>query len=155
MYREELDYAGEGALFGMAGRFRLLHSASHGMSFDAVRGLLYAHVSDESPLRDGALAELRVLRAMKKEALRSPWTMEIDGKRRSPAEVIDLHLNGRYLHRDDDKAETLGSAPILIRSEFVSLVKRLSWVFAVGREVVKPILAEPSLVPQGKSTIAS
>jgi hypothetical protein len=148
-YREELDYAGEEALGDMAGSFRLLYSPKEQMSFDAVRALIYAHVG-EGPLHDDALGELKLLRTMKKKALESPWTMTINDKRWSPEDIIDLHLNGRYLHRDEDKADLLDAAPILIRSHFLSIVKRLAWVFAVGREVIVPILAEPSLVPHAQ-----
>lgn len=48
------------------GRFRLLYSHQHRMSFDAVRSLLNRHLTPESPLYAEARAELRTLREMKK-----------------------------------------------------------------------------------------
>lgn len=145
---EYLEYAGEEALFDMAGRFRLLYVSKHRMSFDAIRKLLHEHVeARESPLRAEALAELRILRGMKKTALSNPWNIRIGGERLSSEGIIDMHLNGRYLHRDDDKVEMLESASVIIRSEFLAVVKGLAHVFTVGRAVVEPVLREPSLLP--------
>ena len=92
------------------------------------------------------MAELRLLRGMKKAVLSNPWNMTIGGKRLSSESVIDMHLNGRYLHRDDDKAEMLESVSVIVRSEFLALLKGLAYVFKVGRAVVEPILGEPSLL---------
>jgi hypothetical protein len=145
---EELDYAGEDALHDFAGRFRMLYSHKEPMSFDAMRALLHRHVaSHESPLQQQALTELRTLGKMKKEALKSPLTARMNGKELTSHDIIDLHLSGRYLHRDPEKAAQLANASVLVRAEFLELVARLTHVFKVGRAVVDAILAESSLLP--------
>lgn len=146
-HRESLDYVGEDALFDMAGRFRLLYANQHRMSFDAVRSLLNRHLAPESPLYAEARAELRTLREMKTHALKSNWKGMINGRPLTGETVIDLHLNGRYLHRDGEKADLLDEVSVIVRGEFLGFVKALAQVFDTGRAVVSPILATPSLIP--------
>jgi hypothetical protein len=143
-----LDYVGEDALHDFAGRFRMLYSQQEPMSFDAVRALLHRHViARESPVQEQALNELKTLSKMKKEALKSPLTATMNGKVLTSDDIINMHLYGRYLHRDGEKAAQLENASVVVRAEFLELVRRLAHVFKVGHAVVASILAEPSLLP--------
>jgi hypothetical protein len=71
----------------------------------------------------------------------------MNGKVLTSDDIINMHLYGRYLHRDRDKAAQLENASVVVRAEFLELVRRLAHVFKVGHAVVAPILAEPSLLP--------
>jgi hypothetical protein len=144
-YEEKLDYVGEEALHDMASRFRLLYDPKNRMSFSAVERLLRNHVR-ESPLRAAALDELKVLRQMRKEALKSPWKLALGGEQVSAARVVELHLNSLYLHRED-KVDLLDNTSVIVKAEFLSTVQRLAQVFALGRAVVAAVLDEPSLLP--------
>lgn len=144
---EQMDYVGEEALHDAAGRFRLLYDHKEGMSFDAVRALLYVHVADhESPLQEQALAEFKILGKMKKQALKSPLMVRVGDTVLTSHDIIDLHLSGRYLHREAEKVALLENLSVIARAEYLELLQRLAHVFKVGSAVVEPILATPSLL---------
>lgn len=144
---EQMDYVGEEALHDVAGRFRLLYDHKEGMSFDAVRTLLYAHAADhESPLREQALAEFKILGKMKKQALKSPLKVRVGDRVLTSHDIIDLHLSGRYLHREAEKVALLENLSVIARAEYLELLRRLAYVFRVGKAVVEPILTTPSLL---------
>lgn len=153
---QHFSYAGERAVRNAAVLFRSLYNDHEASSYNHVINLLTAHLR-ESPRRQEALDALRALRKWKGEVLRMPGVaVSINGEDLMPEKLIDLWLHGRYLHKGNAKSDLIDSLPfaVVLQGEFMGAMQRLSHVFWVGRNVVKPILAEPSLLPAAPTAIS-
>jgi hypothetical protein len=144
---EEINYPGEQALHQIAGRFRQLYADHEPTSYNHILKIVGAHVG-ESPRRQDAIDAIRDLRRWKREAVQHRGvSFDINGEDLTTEALIDLWLHGHYLHKGNAKADKLDALPLksVLLSEFMGAISRLSQVFWIGRNVVKPILETPSL----------
>jgi hypothetical protein len=68
----------------------------------------------------------------------------------TPHDIVRAYLYSQYLHDDVKLGQELAEfEPFdeVLRDEFLRVVYVLARVYYVGRNVVKPILEEPSLLP--------
>jgi hypothetical protein len=134
----------------VAGLFRSLYTDHEPTSYNATLKLLSRHAhKHKSPRQREVIAELRSLRKLKTQALLSGgMTITSSGRELTPEVLIDVFLHGRYLHKDDEKMGTLEDfeGDVFLMFEFMGSLQRLSQVFWIGRNVVKPILGAPSLI---------
>jgi hypothetical protein len=154
---EKLDGPNEEAVRAVAGLFRSLYDDNEPTSYNATLSLLGRNVHEhESPRQRDAKDALRDLRKWKARALLpGGMTIKSNGRELTTVDLIDLFLYGRYLHKDDEKVGTLQDFPLdaVLMFEFMGAVQRLARIFWVGRNVVKPILETPSVLPT--PTVAS
>ena len=147
----------EEALMATIGLFRMLYHETDHTGFMATMNLLLSHVRSDSPVRDEALKDLRGLKRGRADILRrSDIGMVVqrirpDGscveERMSTKRLVDLWLNGYFLHGDEAKTAALEEWPIehLPLWEFCGTIRRFAQLFAVGRNVVVKVLESPEL----------
>jgi hypothetical protein len=147
----------EEALMATIGLFRMLFHESDHTGFVAAMNLLLSHVRSDSPLRAQALRDLRGLKRGRAGILRRAdiamvvQRVQPDGsfveERMSTKRLVDLWLNGYFLHGDETKAAALEEWPIqhLPLWEFCGVIRRFGQLFAVSRNVVMRVLESPAL----------
>jgi len=151
---ERLEYPGEEAVRAVAALFRSLYESGEHASFHATLNLLSRHVRERNPSSEQEVLDIfRGLKRWKAQALRPRGLrIAINGQELLPRDLIELFLYGVYLHKDPEKVALLEQfAPVgILQLEFLSTMQILSKLYgATAREVVRPILETPSLVPTG------
>jgi hypothetical protein len=99
-----------------------------------------------------AIAELRALRAALRSRRRAdPRSYALEEGRPGaipPHEIIDLWLNGEYMHFDEEKAEILSvdtTVGELYRMTLHSALRDFRWLWEQVAFRVEAVLEEPSL----------
>jgi hypothetical protein len=139
------------AVYAVVGLFRSLYVPTEPTSYRRTLKLLKTHLR-ESPRREACVTAVRDLERWEKEVLKtSAIQFIVNDTPVTTHEIITMFLNAQYSHKDGDKGEWLdafGVAREAMRGEFLRAIYVLVKVYWVGRNVVKPILEEPSLLPE-------
>ncbi len=135
------------ATHAVMGIFRSLYTGTEPTSFKRIMNLLKSHLRP-SPRRDQALRGLRAVQDWEKEEIaRTPIKIVRGEQEFTPEANIKAHLHGIYLHKDPARRRELEPFPDdLMRGEMLGKVYALARVYWIGRNIVAPILDEPSLV---------
>jgi hypothetical protein len=153
---DTLEAPDDETVHAIAGRFRSLYNDHEQTSYIAVLNLLSRHAHDrQSPRRDVAVDELKRLRKLKAQALEAGLVTHLSsGQALTPKVLIETFINGHYLHKDERRMAVLEDlrGDVVLMFEFLSSLQRLSYVFAIGRAVVKPILETPTLLSHRNPT---
>jgi hypothetical protein len=141
----------EEAVEAVTGRFRRLYMPTEAASFRRTFELLKRHVVRRSPPREVVMRELAEFGPWEQKMLNAtPVTIMRGGVRMTPDQIVRAYLYSRYLHDDVKLGQELAAFEPFdeaLRDEFLRVMHVLARVYYVGRNVVKPILEEPSLLP--------
>lgn len=149
---EELEGPSEESVRAIANLLRSLYDNNEPTSYNTVLNLLLRHAAD----RDSATKKevIRVLRDLKKSKARvldsAGLSIKLaDGEELTTAGIIKLVLYSQHQHKDLANVAKLDEFALtsVIGFEFMAAVQRLARVFWNGRNIVRTILAEPSLMP--------
>lgn len=135
--------------------FRSLYTGTEPTSFKSTMNLLKRHVRP-SPHRDEALHDLQAVKDWEKEEIAHTLGLKLKlGEQEfTPEANIKAHLHGVYLHKDPARRRELKPFPDgLVRSEMLGKAYTLGQVYWIGRNIVAPILEEPSLLPETAGTV--
>jgi hypothetical protein len=136
----------EEAAHAAMGIFRSLYTGTEPTSFRKTMNLLKRHVRP-SARRQEALHDLGAMQDWeKKEIARTPIKIVRGEQEFTPEANIKAHLHGVFLHKDPARRRELEPFPDgLLRGEMLGKVYALAQVYWIGRNIVAPILEEPSL----------
>jgi len=141
----------EEAIDAVTPRFRRLYMPTEAASFHKTFELLKRHVVRRSPPREAVLRELAAFEPWEQKMLNAtPVTIMRAGERMTPHEIVEAYLYAEYLHDDVKLGMKLAEFEPFdeaLRDEFLRVMYVLARVYYVGRNVVKPILEESSLLP--------
>lgn len=158
-----VDSPGEEAVRAVVGLFRELYVDSNETSAKAVLGILDRHAR----LRRCALAtqareELRTFRdRLTNRKLKDPYGVYLEEEpsgsalvERPPSQIVDLWLNGEYLHYDLEKADQLGElepATEMMRMTLHSAIRDYAREWSAIARFTAVALRELSLQPTPSS----
>jgi hypothetical protein len=137
------------AVHAVMGIFRTLYKGNEKTSFKSTMNLLGRHVKP-SPRHDEALRDLQAVKDWEKQEIARTQGLKIvrGGQEFTPEANIKAHLHGVYLHKDPEHRRELAPFPDgMLRGEMLGTVYALGQVYWIGRNIVAPILDEPSLLP--------
>jgi hypothetical protein len=147
----QLTYAGEEAVRAVVPIFRQLYSHKEPTSFVRVFDLLADHARARgSEATNEALAALKEFRTAEREILRDPdgVDLRLDNERLTPRVLVDLFLNGHYLHKGNAKSDKLAQWPLadLTKQSFFATLVHLRNLYWTAANVVRRILAQTELL---------
>jgi hypothetical protein len=137
---------------------RQLYSPKEPHNFGYTVNTLKRHVRERGSVNSEARSALKRLKAGRRWALNGIGmgiVIETPTQRHeaSPEAILDAYFNGRYFHRDAEKAwlaERLDELAPWGRYTFYTVLGRLKAVYSTAADVVEHVLGEPSLLSAGR-----